>query len=206
MCVSTAQLYDKIAPNAFHALHMPSHIYSILGMWQDSIRSNLASKASAEDYEAKNFPDTTHPGVPHMSDFLVYAYLQTAKDGDAKQLVDSLPKLKKFRFASLGIDTALAAIPARYALERGHWDEAAQLSVRDSQFPAAQSITFSLAHSAPRARAILRRLGPSSLISTRSKPSSRLPKTTTGPDKLGSTSKRSQHGSCFPRASARRRL
>ena len=142
MCVSTAQLYDKIAPNAFHALHMPSHIYSILGMWQDSIRSNLASKASAEDYEAKNFPDTTHPGVPHMSDFLVYAYLQTAKDGDAKQLVDSLPKLKKFRFASLGIDTALAAIPARYALERGHWDEAAQLSVRDSQFPAAQSISY----------------------------------------------------------------
>src|SRR6516162_4445237 len=54
MCVSTAQLYDKIAPNAFHALHMPSHIYSMLGMWDDSIRSNLASKASADDYEAKN--------------------------------------------------------------------------------------------------------------------------------------------------------
>src|SRR6516225_6788016 len=142
MCVSTAQLYDKIAPAAPHALHMPSHIYSILGMWEDSIRSNLAAKAAADDYAAKNFPDKTHPGVPHMSDFLVYAYLQTAKDGDAKQLVDSLPKLKKFRFASLGIDTALAAIPARYALERGHWDEAAQLSVRDSQFPAAQSISY----------------------------------------------------------------
>jgi len=142
MCVSTAQLYDKIAPNAFHALHMPSHIYSMLGMWDDSIRSNLASKASADDYEAKNSPDTTHPGVPHMSDFLVYAYLQTAKDGDAKQLVDSVLKLKKFRFASLGIDTALAAIPARFALERGRWDEAAQLPVRDSQFPAAQSITY----------------------------------------------------------------
>jgi tetratricopeptide (TPR) repeat protein len=142
MCVSTAQLYDKIAPNAFHALHMPSHIYSMLGMWDDSIHSNLAAKASADDYEAKNSPDTTHPGVPHMSDFLVYAYLQTAKDGGAKQLVDSLPKLKKFRFASLGIDTALAAIPARFALERGRWDEAAQLPVRDSQFPAAQSITY----------------------------------------------------------------
>jgi hypothetical protein len=142
MCVPTAQLYDKIAPNAFHALHMPSHIYSILGMWEDSVRSNLASKTSADDYEAKNFPDTTHPGVPHMSDFLVYAYLQTARDGDAKQLVDSLLKLKKFRFASLGIDTALAAIPARFALERGHWDEAAQLLIRDSQFPAAQSITY----------------------------------------------------------------
>jgi hypothetical protein len=142
MCVSTARLYDKIAPNAFHALHMPSHIYSMLGMWDDSIRSNLASKASADDYEAKNFPDTTHPGVPHMSDFLVYAYLQTARDSDAKQLVDSLPNLKKFRFSALAIDTALAAIPARYALERGRWDEAAQLAVRDSQFSAAQSITY----------------------------------------------------------------
>jgi hypothetical protein len=142
MCVPTAQLYDKIAPNAFHALHMPSHIYSMLGMWEDSVHSNLASKTSADDYEAKNFPDTTHPGVPHMSDFLTYAYLQTARDSDAKQLVDSLPKLKKFRFASLGIDTALSVIPARYALERGHWDEAAQLSVRDSQFPAAQSIAY----------------------------------------------------------------
>jgi hypothetical protein len=77
-----------------------------------------------------------------MSDFLVYAYLQTAKDADAKQIVDSLPNLKKFRFASLGIDTALAAIPARFALERGRWDDAAQLPVRDSQFPAAQSISY----------------------------------------------------------------
>ena len=67
MCVPTAQLYDKIAPNAFHALHMPSHIYSILGMWEDSVRSNLASKTSANDYEAKNFPDTTHPWrAPHV--------------------------------------------------------------------------------------------------------------------------------------------
>jgi hypothetical protein len=142
MCVPTAQLYDKIAPGAPHALHMPSHIYSILGMWEDSVRSNLASKTSADDYETKNFPDTTAPGVPHMSDFLVYAYLQTARDGDAKQLVDSLPKLKKFRFASLGIDTGLAAIPARFALERGRWDEAARLPVRDSQFPAAQSVSY----------------------------------------------------------------
>jgi hypothetical protein len=142
MCVSTAQLYDKIAPAAPHALHMPSHIYSMLGMWEDSVRSNLASKAAADDYAVKNFSGATHPGVPHMFDFLVYAYLQTSRDGDAKQLVDSLSELKKFAFASLAIDTALAAIPARFALERGRWDEAAQLPVRDSQFPAAQSISY----------------------------------------------------------------
>jgi hypothetical protein len=133
MCVPTAQLYDKIAPAAPHALHMPSHIYSMLGMWGDSIRSNLAAKAAAESYSLP---------VAHQVDFLVYAYLQTAKDGDAKQSVDSLPNLKKPPFTSLAIDTALAAIPARFALERGNWNEAAQLPVRDSQFPAAQSISY----------------------------------------------------------------
>jgi hypothetical protein len=133
MCVPTAQLYGKIAPAAPHALHMPSHIYSMLGMWDESIRANLASKAAAEAY-----------GLPvaHQMDFLAYAYLQTAKDGDAEQSVDSLPNLKKSPFTSLGIDTALAAIPARFALERGRWNEAAQLPVRDSQFPAAQSISY----------------------------------------------------------------
>jgi hypothetical protein len=142
MCVSTAQLYDKIAPAAPHALHMPSHIYSMLGMWEDSVRSNLASKAAADDYAAKNFPDLTHPSVPHLLDFIVYAYLQTAKDGEAEQLVDSIPKLKEFLVVQLAQDTALAAIPARFALERGQWDEASQLSVRASQFPAAQSISY----------------------------------------------------------------
>jgi len=142
MCVPTAQRYDKIAPAAPHALHMPSHIYSMLGMWEDSVRSNLASKAAADDYAAKNFPDQTHPSIPHLSDFLVYAYLQMARDRDAQQVVESLPKLKKFFVTQLAIDTALAAIPARFALERGRWDEAAQLPVRDSQFPPAQSISY----------------------------------------------------------------
>jgi tetratricopeptide (TPR) repeat protein len=65
-----------------------------------------------------------------------------AKDSDAKQVVDSLPNLKKFLVAQLTQDTALAAIPARFALDRGRWDEAAQLPVRNSQFPAAQSISY----------------------------------------------------------------
>jgi len=129
MCVSTAQLYDKIAPGAPHALHMPSHIYSMLGMWDDSVRSNLASKAAAESH-----------GLPvgHQTDFLVYAFLQRAEDGRAKELVDSVLPIS----GGLGSDTALAAIPARFALERGQWDEASQLSVRASQFPATQSISY----------------------------------------------------------------
>jgi hypothetical protein len=142
MCVSTAQLYDKIAPASPHALHMPSHIYSMLGMWEESIRSNLATKAAADDYAAKNFPDRTYTIVPHALDFLVYAYLQMTRDHDAQQVVDSIPNLKPFLVAQLGIDKALAAIPARFALDRGRWDEAAHLTVRDSQFPAAQSISY----------------------------------------------------------------
>jgi tetratricopeptide (TPR) repeat protein len=129
MCVSTAQLYGKIAPAAPHALHMPSHIYSILGMWDESIRSNLASKAAAEGYGFS---------VAHQVDFLVYAYLQMAEDGRAKELVDSVLPIS----VGLGSDTALAAIPARFALERGRWNDAAQLLVRSSQLPAAQSITY----------------------------------------------------------------
>jgi hypothetical protein len=129
MCVSTAALYGKIAPAAPHALHMPSHIYSMLGMWEDSIRSNLASTAVSESYGGP---------VAHQTDFLVYAYLQRAEDGRAKELVDSVLPIS----GGLGSATALAAIPARFALERGQWDEAAQLDVRNSEFPAARSISY----------------------------------------------------------------
>ena len=119
----------KIAPAAPHALHMPSHIYSMLGMWEDSIRSNLSSKAAAESHG---------PSVAHQMDFLVYAYLQRGEDGRAKELVDSVLPVS----VGLGSDTALAAIPARFALERGQWDQAAQLRVRNSEFPAARSISY----------------------------------------------------------------
>src|SRR6202030_305051 len=82
------------------------------------------------------------PALPHLFDFMVTADLQMAKDGEAKQLVDAPTGLSNFPYTSLAIDTALAAIPARYALDRGEWWEAAHLPVRDSQFPAAQSITY----------------------------------------------------------------
>ena len=140
--VPSAHLYDRIAAASPHALHMPSHTYSMLGMWKESIRANRAAEAAANDYAAKNFPDATDPSLPHLLDFLVFAYLQLARDNDAKLIVDELPKLKKFASGRLTVDTALAAIPARLMLERGRWDEAARLPVRESQYPAAQSISF----------------------------------------------------------------
>ena len=142
MCVETARRYDKIAPEAPHALHMPSHIYSILGMWEDSVHSNVSARKAAEDYWAKNSPGKAAPSLPHFFDFMVTADLQMAKDAEAKQLVDASTGLFNFPYPSLAIDTALAAIPAPYALDRGQWEDAAHLAVRDSQFPAAQSITY----------------------------------------------------------------
>jgi hypothetical protein len=121
---------------------MPSHIYSILGMWEDSVRSNTAARKAGDDYWAKTAPGKTQPALPHLLDFMVTADLQMAKDAEAKQFVEVAAGAANFPFSSLAIDTALAAIPARYALDRGQWKEAEQLPVRDSQFPAAQSITY----------------------------------------------------------------
>jgi hypothetical protein len=121
MYIETARRYDKIAPEAPHALHMPSHIYSILGMWEDSVHSNVAARKAAEDYWAKNSPGKTAPPLPHLFDFMVTADLQMAKDGEANQLVDASINLSNFPFTSLAIETALAAIPARYELDRGQW-------------------------------------------------------------------------------------
>jgi len=72
MCVETARRYDKIAPEAPHALHMPSHIYSILGMWEDSVHSNVAARKAAEDYWAKNSPGKTCPTASRSSKVITH--------------------------------------------------------------------------------------------------------------------------------------
>jgi tetratricopeptide (TPR) repeat protein len=142
MCVSTARLYDKIAANSPHALHMPSHIYSMLGMWDDSIRSNLASEKLANEYAEKAYPGSTDAQVPHDLDFLMYAYLQQARDREAQGVIDIAGKITKMAVVRLTVDTALAAVPARFVIEREAWKDAAALKVRDSQYPAAQAITY----------------------------------------------------------------
>jgi len=134
-----AQQYAQIAPASPHALHMPSHIFSMLGMWQDSIQSNLASAASAKEYAARNMPEAIL--WLHMHDFAVYAYLQGAQDAAAKRLVDERNAIQKVTPARLPSDTAFLAIPVRYAFERGQWGEAAALEAHASQFPAAEAIT-----------------------------------------------------------------
>ncbi|HXR93764.1 MAG TPA: hypothetical protein VN750_26160, partial [Steroidobacteraceae bacterium] len=123
---------------------MPSHTFTRLGYWQDSIDSNLAAAAAArrEGQTAEEL---------HASDYETYAYLQTGQDAAARRIVDSLPEVAS-RFdpksvvggaagPSVGL-FALAAIPARFALERGDWQQAQQLVVRETAFPYTDAITW----------------------------------------------------------------
>src|SRR5262249_56622156 len=85
--------YAEIAPSAPHALHMPSHIFSMLGYWEDSIQSNLASAASSKEYAAKSMPGAVL--WLHQDDFAVYAYLQLGQDRQAKRLGEQRNALQK---------------------------------------------------------------------------------------------------------------
>src|SRR5437867_5847267 len=128
-----ARRYAGIAPAAPHARHMPSHIYSMVGLWEDSIASNRSALAVQSDYY-------------HATDFTVYAHLQLAQDTKAKALVDEMYKvgrddlLQKDNLSGLSAYTALAIIPARYALERADWKGAAALEAVPTKRPVADSL------------------------------------------------------------------
>src|SRR5712692_9530076 len=134
LALPAARSYAKIAPSAPHALHMPSHIFTRLGLWQDSIQSNLASAAAAKNYAARTRPGTASFDQLHAMDYLVYAYLQGAQDRKAKQILDEIQPMGQAD-AEFAAAYAFAAIPARYALERRRWSEAAALVVHPAGFP-----------------------------------------------------------------------
>jgi hypothetical protein len=135
MALAAARSYAKIAPSAPHALHMPSHIFTRLGLWQESIESNIASAAAAKNYAAKMHPGAASFNQLHAMDYLTYAYLQTAEDRKARAIVDEVYSIKKVDDATFAAAYAFAAVPARYALERRQWSEAAALKVYPSDFP-----------------------------------------------------------------------
>ena len=139
--LEAANKYAAIAPSAPHALHMPAHTYTMLGMWEASIKSNQAALASAQQYAAKNYGGATDPIELHFWDFLEYDYLQLGEDKKAKALVDQAAMVTKMAYIRPAMDAAKAAIPARYALERGAWEEAAALEVHFSTFLYAEAIT-----------------------------------------------------------------
>ena len=133
-----ARRYASIAPDAPHALHMPSHTFTRVGHWEDSIATN---RASADAARRANSPAE----VLHAYDYQVYAYLQTAQDAEARRVMNEM------REAIAAVNTAEqygqvgyyaeAAIPARYALERGAWSEAAALQARSTSLPFIDAMT-----------------------------------------------------------------
>jgi tetratricopeptide (TPR) repeat protein len=139
--VPAANKYAKIAPSAPHAQHMPSHIYSMVGMWKESIGSNLSSIKVANEYAATSKLDGTLSGVPHAYDFMQYAYLQRGQDAKAKALIEESAAVKKLIGVVSAGQMARAAVPARYMLERQDWQGAAQLQPLGTPFPAAEAVT-----------------------------------------------------------------
>lgn len=142
--LTAARRYSDIAPDAPHALHMPSHTFTRTGYWQDSINSNVAAAAAAR-HEGQTAEEL------HASDYEIYAYLQTGQDSAAQQLLTSLPEIAS-RFDPKAVIGgaggpsagyfALAAIPARWALERRDWRQAALLVPRETPFPYTEAMTW----------------------------------------------------------------
>lgn len=141
--LDAARRYAKIAPDAAHALHMPSHTFTRVGSWEESIETNLASAAAARK-------DNAAAEELHALDYQAYAYLQTAQDAAAQKTLERLDAIGS-RIESGGAGNAApptagyyawAAIPARYALEREAWAEAAALTPHQTRFGWPDAVTY----------------------------------------------------------------
>jgi tetratricopeptide (TPR) repeat protein len=136
-----ARRYAQFAPSVPHALHMPSHIYVLLGMWSDTVKSNIAAAAAEK---IRGNPDDQM----HALDYLVYGYLQQAQDGEAKKVVDEARGImadlaaRKYDSGRPTAHFAMAAIEARWAMERGRWAEAAAIDPRPNRFPHTESMVY----------------------------------------------------------------
>jgi hypothetical protein len=149
--LEAAQRYSQIAPDAPHAQHMPAHIFTRVGAWRESVASNQASVAAAKG-------DMRY--IPHGWDYMVYASLQMADDAGAEKVGAETWAVRTMHSPSFSEVFAAAAIPARLALERGHWAEAAKLTLHPAvaeadwkRFPQAEAINaFARALGAARSR------------------------------------------------------
>ena len=130
--LAAAQSYAALAPWVPHALHMPSHIFTRLGMWTEAVDANRSASEAARAYAAMRGRDATEAEELHALDYMAYSYLQEAQDTKVKEIVDFAAKVRKtnptLEFSGA---YALAAIPARYALERNAWADAAALRIPD---------------------------------------------------------------------------
>ena len=127
LALGAARSYAKIAPGVPHALHMPSHIFTRLGLWDDAITSNIASAESARNFAKQSGMAGAWDQELHALDYLMYGYLQGAQDRRAAQILDRLRGITRAEPPVIAAAYALAAGPARYALERRDWRAAAAL-------------------------------------------------------------------------------
>lgn len=133
--LGAANRYAKVAPAAPHAQHMPSHIYTRVGYWKESIAANIGSVNAAQAHnEAVQ--------ALHARDYMVYAHLQLAQDAKAREVVDQISAVQKIGPAAFGGHFAAAASPARYVIERGDWKGAMALQVKPTRFPHVDAITY----------------------------------------------------------------
>ncbi len=133
--LAAARAYSKIAPSAPHALHMPSHIFTRLGLWDDSIASNLAARAAAD--KAGDVGEELH-----AMDYLTYAFLQRGRYADAEQVVLDLQSMKNIPAAQFKMGYAATAMPVRVAIERREWDRAAALEPLPHSTPHVAALVY----------------------------------------------------------------
>jgi predicted Zn-dependent protease len=135
LALPAARSYAKIAPASAHAQHMPSHIFTRLGLWQEAIQSNLDAVSSAKAYAIRNRMIGAWDEQLHAMDYLAYAYLQSGQDKQARGVIDELNRIQQAEPENFKVAYAFSAIPARYALERRRWSEAASLTLSPAWFP-----------------------------------------------------------------------
>lgn len=133
--LKAARAYARIAPDSAHALHMPSHIFTRLGLWDDSVGSNIASAKSAVERAKRLHSGGGAFDQLHALDYLVYAYLQQGNDRSAQAALSEMAGLTRLDENQFAAAYAFAAAPARWALERHDWKAAATLQVQPAWFP-----------------------------------------------------------------------
>jgi hypothetical protein len=144
--LAAARSYASMAPAMPHALHLPSHIFSRLGLWQESIATNRAAVTAAqEELRATPTAGTSVSHAMHAMDYMLYGHLQLAQDRAAKRIVEEVQAFHTTDTEHLDTAYALAAIPARFALERRRWDEAMGLQLHPKaldwdRFPQAEAV------------------------------------------------------------------
>lgn len=147
LALDSAMIYADVAPNSAHAQHMPSHIFTRLGLWERSLSSNHDSTRSAAEYTQRAHLSGHYDEGLHGMDYLMYAMLQTARDDEARELLNRLAGITRTDTENFKVAYTYAASPARFVLERRAWKEASELEfIRKDfgwdEFPWAQSIHY----------------------------------------------------------------